>query len=108
MIWHEHTLLGHVRTGEDALQNPLYQTVELFHFLGTPTPWTLEEKEAMGREFTATRRKLLGRIPVQDLEGLFAPLGELHIRLEGTKYSVENIANMGGRYCMFFLYAAHV
>lgn len=94
MKWEDCKLIGQKKTGEDALGNVLYESVEIQSCKARFTPWTNEEIQLEGREVTRNERKLLLRLPFSDFPECVA------VSVNGEKYEITKAVDLSPRFVL--------
>lgn len=118
MIWENCKLFGRVQSGIDALNNPVYSKEVICHFQARLTQWSAEDVASLGREYTATHRKLLTRLTRLALvgdrtewntfnfeESFDKDYENTSVEVEGVEYDIDNLIDLQPRYRLLYISA---
>lgn len=98
MMWKTCKLIGRIRNGKDALNNPTYEKSVICHFMGRLSPWSAEDISNLGREYTSTHRKLIARLTVMAINGEMKDYENTSVEVDGVEYQIDSVTDLAPRY----------
>lgn len=116
MIWKEFILNGKRPTGKDKLNNITYEEFKVCKIKGRFTEWTSEEVNVLGREFTASNRKIVTPLTVDAIQGEKIEWNPFNFNedadqeytctsvvADGVTYTINKIVDMGTRFRLLYV-----
>lgn len=94
MIWKKCKLLVRRKIGEDELQNPVYEWVEVKKTLARFTPWTDEQIVLEGREVAKNEQRYIIPIPFKDF-----PDCQM-VEMDGQRLDITEKADLSPRWTL--------
>lgn len=94
MIWKKCKLLARRKIGEDELQNPLYEWIEVKKTVARFTPWTDEQVALEGREVVKNEQRYAVPISFKDFPDC------QKVEMEGQRLDINGKIDLSPRWTL--------